>query len=177
MDNQNILQNEAFPRSNRHEDYMAEIVEIIIPEEKSKICNDILRALPNWFGIESSILDYIKQVQKLPFYAAYKDNKAIGFVAVKVHNSYTAEVCVMGILKEYHRQGIGKILINCCEEYCIKNKMEFLTVKTLDESRASKSYEKTRLFYMAVGFKPLEVFPLLWDENNPCLFMIKNIRV
>jgi hypothetical protein len=54
--------------------------------------------------------------------------------------------------------------------------MEFLTVKTLDESRASKSYEKTRLFYLSVGFKPLEVFPLLWDKDNPCLFMAKSIK-
>jgi hypothetical protein len=55
--------------------------------------------------------------------------------------------------------------------------MPFLTVKTLDESRESKSYEKTRKFYLSVGFLPLEVFPLLWDENNPCLFMAKSIPV
>ena len=46
----------------------------------------------------------------------------------------------------------------------------------LDESRESKSYEKTRLFYLAMGFKPLEVFKTLWDEDNPCLFMVKHIQ-
>ena len=154
---------------------MIEIREVFIPDEKAVICNDILRALPNWFGIEPSILDYVNQVRKLPFYTAYENSKPLGFVALKIHNPYTAEVCVMGVLEGYHRRGIGKKLIALCEDYCVDNGMEFLTVKTLDQSREDEGYEKTRLFYRAVGFKPLEVFPLLWDEYNPCLFMAKYI--
>ena len=151
------------------------IKEIIAPEEKSNICNDILRALPDWFGIEASIVDYANQVQAMPFFAAFDRGKPIGFAALKIHSAFTAEVYVMGVLEEYHRQGVGKTLIDSCEKYCSKSLIEFLTVKTLDKSRASTRYEKTRLFYRALGFKPLEVFPLLWDENNPCLFMAKCI--
>jgi len=154
---------------------MIEIHEICNQDEKSIICNDILRALSNWFGVESSIVDYKKQVKTQPFYAAIENGKVIGFVSIKVHNHFTSEVCVMGVLENYHGQGIGRKLIKCCEEYCKENNFEFLTVKTLDESRESKSYEKTRQFYLSVGFKPLEVFPLLWDKDNPCLFMIKHI--
>jgi GNAT superfamily N-acetyltransferase len=155
---------------------MITIKTVLNSYEKSSICNTTLRALPSWFGIESSIIDYVGQVKEMPFYAAFDDDKPIAFVAIKVHNPYTAEVCVMGVLKEYHRQGIGKRLIECCDEYCRESKMGFLTVKTLDESRKSKSYEKTRLFYLSVGFKPLEVFPLHWDKDNPCLFMAKSIK-
>jgi len=154
---------------------MIEIREIFDPDVKSNICNDTLRALPNWFGNEAPIVDYTKQVQSMPFYAAFDNDKALGFITIKVHNAYTSEVCVMGILKEYHRQGIGKRLIECCEKYCKENNMEFLTVKTVDESSDSKSYEKTRSFYLSVGFKPLEVFPLYWDKDNPCLFMVKKL--
>ena len=154
---------------------MIEINEILEPLSKSQICNDILRALPSWFGIESSIVEYVNDVQDMPFYTAYDNDRPVGFAAIKRHNDYTAEVCVMGVLKEYHRKGIGRRLIALCEEYCASNKMPFLTVKTLDESRESKSYEKTRKFYLSVGFLPLEVFPLLWDESNPCLFMAKSI--
>jgi len=156
---------------------MIEIKKITAPNEKASICNDILRALPNWFGVESSIVDYVEQVKSMPFYAAFEDNKAMGFVALRIHGVYTSEVCVMGILQDYHRQGIGRQLIEVCETFCKENKMEFLTVKTLDESRESNSYEKTRLFYLSLGFKPLEVFPLFWDENNPCLFMAKHVAV
>ena len=152
---------------------MVEIRLMANSDDKSTICNDTLRALPSWFGVEASIVDYVEQVREMPFYAAFHNDKPIGFVAIKVHNSYTAEVCVMGIQKEHHRQGIGRMLIKRCDEYCRENEMCFLTVKTLDESRESKSYEKTRLFYLSVGFKPLEVFPLHWDKENPCLFMAK----
>ena len=154
---------------------MFKLSTIFDKEQKSSICEKILRALPNWFGVEESILEYINITKEMPFCAIFTDDIPIGFVALKVHNKYTAEVCVMGILQEYHRRGIGKILINQCEQFCIVNGIEFLTVKTLDESRGSKSYEKTRLFYTDMGFKPLEVFKKIWDENNPCLFMAKHI--
>ena len=156
---------------------MIETKEIYEPDAKSSICNEILRALPSWFGIEVSIVDYVEKVREMPFYAAYDDDKPVGFVALMVHNLFTAEVCVMGVLQKYHRQGIGKKLIKSCEKYCISNNMVYLTVKTLDESRESTSYKKTRLFYLSMGFKPLEVFPLHWDESNPCLFMAKHITV
>jgi ribosomal protein S18 acetylase RimI-like enzyme len=154
---------------------MIGIREIFELDTKSCICNEILRALPSWVGIEASIVDYVEQVRSMPFYAAFDDDMVVGFVALKIHNAFTAEICVMGVLQKYHRQGVGKQLLESCERYCMKNKMEYLTVKTLDESRESNSYKKTRFFYMSMGFKPLEVFPLHWDENNPCLFMAKHI--
>ncbi|MCL2884276.1 MAG: GNAT family N-acetyltransferase [Oscillospiraceae bacterium] len=153
-----------------------EIREVMKPDEKSEICNHILRALPPWFGVETSVVDYVEKVKALPLYAAFDENKAVGFLAIKIYNPFTAEVCVMGVLPDYHRQGIGGALIRCAEKYCRENDVEFLTVKTLDESRESQSYEKTRRFYRAMGFKPLEVFPLYWDKDNPCLFMVKVIE-
>ena len=152
---------------------MIEIRQVIDGAVKSTICDRTLRSLPSWYANEAVIIDYIERVKEMPFYAAYDDEKPVGFVAIKIHNAYTAEVCVMGLAKEYHRQGIGKKLIRCCEDYCLDKKMDFLTVKTLDGSARSKSYEKTRLFYLSMGFKPLEMFPLCWDKDNPCLFMVK----
>lgn len=152
---------------------MFDILEIKSPKQKAFICDAILRALPNWFGIETSIIEYVKETQSMPFFVALDGNNPVGFVAIKEHNLYTSEVYVMGVLQEYHRYGVGKKLIECCESFCKKNKNEYLTVKTLDKSRENGSYEKTRQFYLAMGFRPLEVFPLLWDEVNPCLFMTK----
>lgn len=157
---------------------LIEIKEVVDANEKSAICNDILRALPDWFGIETSIVGYVEAVRAMPFYVVTDHGKAVGFVALKVHNPFTLDVYVIGILKEYHRYGIGKMLIECCEKYGREQGMEYLTVKTLDASaklKESEGYEKTRMFYQAVGFKPLEVFPLLWAEGVPCLMMVKNI--
>lgn len=141
--------------------------------QKAYICDTILHALPNWFGVEASIVDYVHKTQSMPFWVAFDGRKPVGFVALKVHNTYTSEVCVMGVLKEYHRLGIGKKLIECCESFCNIHHIEYLTVKTLDGSAESSNYTKTRTFYIALGFRPLEVFPLYWDKDNPCLFMAK----
>ena len=151
------------------------IREVNEAEKKTIICNDILRGLPDWFGNPQSIVDYASGVQEKPFYAIFDRDAAVGFVSIKVHNPHTAEIYVIGILEAYHRQGLGKRLVAICEEYCRNNGMEFLTVKTLDAKNPDIFYQRTRLFYQAMGFKPLEMFPFLWDEDNPCLFMAKYV--
>jgi len=61
------------------------------------------------------------------------------------------------------------------QRYCVSCGFKYLTVKTLDSSVTYEPYEKTRNFYRKLGFIPIEVFPLFWDKDNPCLFMAKNI--
>ena len=153
-----------------------EIEKIESVDFKKLICSDILNGLPNWFGIPEAIDEYIEESSKMPFFACYDNNIITGFIAIKVHNLYSAEIYVMGINKSYHRKGIGKKLVDKCLEWCKKNKIEFLQVKTLDESNPDINYSKTRKFYEAVGFRPLECFPTLWDISNPCLQMIMKIE-
>ena len=38
-----------------------------------------------------------------------------------------------------------------------------------------RHFDRTRLFYEAMGFRALEVFPTLWDEWNPCLVMVMKL--
>jgi GNAT superfamily N-acetyltransferase len=170
-----ILGNES--KNKNHGVEVMRVDEVSLQNEKKAVCNEILRTLPEWFGIESSIVEYVEEVQSLPFFVAWVESQAIGFAALKIHNDYTAEVYVMGVLSEYHRQGVGLKLIEKCEEYVSLNDFKFLTVKTLAASRESEPYRKTRKFYERMGFYPLEVFPLLWDEANPCLFLAKAVRV
>ena len=150
-----------------------EIKEIADENEKSGICERVLRALPDWFGNEDAIVNYIAEVKKTPLFAAYAPDGFAGFATVKEHNEYTAEVCVMGVLTGYHRNGIGTGLISRCEKFCAETGKDFLTVKTLDASREDAGYAGTRAFYFAAGFRPLETFPLFWDKDNPCLFLAK----
>ena len=79
----------------------------------------------------------------------------------------------MGVLKNYHRSGVGTLLFNALENYA-KSKYKFLQVKTVDEGKYDE-YDLTVSFYKKVGFSKLEVFPTLWDKWNPCLIMVKNI--
>lgn len=151
-------------------------IEVLIEaEQKSIVCEKILRSLPQWFGIESAILDYIKDVQTMPMLVAKDDIEVIGFISLNEHNSKTAEIHVMGILEKYHRQKVGKTLVEKAESYLTSKKFEYFTVKTLSESRANEEYERTRRFYLAMGFAPLEEFKTLWGEHNPCLFLVKTL--
>ncbi len=152
-----------------------EIKEITDWQVKAQICNTVLRNLPHWFGIEEATLNYIEKSKGLPFFAAYQRETPIGFVYLYNHNEYTCEIYCMGILQRHHRKGIGKMLIAAAEEHCRKKGIKFLTVKTLADTHADEGYKKTRQFYLSVGFLPLEIFPDLWGEKNPCLFLVKNI--
>ena len=146
-----------------------------ISVDKNKICETILRALPAWFGIESAIVDYIEAVQKMPMLVAKSNTDIIGFLSLQTHFSETAEIHVMGILSAYHRQGAGRLLVKAAQDYLIEKNFNFLTVKTLSESRPNSEYERTRQFYQNVGFVPVEEFKTLWGDHNPCLLYIKSL--
>jgi hypothetical protein len=53
--------------------------------------------------------------------------------------------------------------------------VEYLQVKTLGPSWPDPGYERTRRFYEARGFVPLEEIHGLW-EHNPCLILVKRLR-
>ncbi|MCK4653619.1 MAG: GNAT family N-acetyltransferase [Candidatus Cloacimonetes bacterium] len=144
-------------------------------KECSRICEKIIRSLPNWFGLESANKEYIGKVANTTFYAAYMSDKVVGFFSIISHFPQTSEIYVCGILLEYHRFGIGRKLLKVIEKDLKKKGVKFLTVKTLSASHPDRSYAKTRKFYEAVGFIPLEEFKELWGKENPCLFMIKDL--
>ena len=86
---------------------------------------------------------------------------------MKETGNATVELAVMGVRKDYHRQGIGKQLVEKAKEIARKEGYSFMQVKTVQLGKY-EDYDKTNLFYIACGFKEFEVFPLLWDEANPC---------
>ena len=142
-------------------------------DEKTKVTLEIMNALPEWFSPPEDIERKSEIHREYPFIVAYDDEKAVGFVAIKMHNHYTAEIYDLGVLREHQRRGIGHRLIEACVVYCKEQGYQFLTVKTLDESADYEPYNGTRAFYKKEGFYPLEVFTCVWDEENPCLFMTK----
>ena len=138
-------------------------------------CEGILRSLPEWFGIEAAIQSYRRDIEKMPTHVAKHNDKIVGFVTTKLHNNQSAEVQVMGVRKEYHRMGIGRSLVSQTEAKSRQSGVKYLQVKTLGPSRPSEHYEKTRRFYGAMGFSPLEETTSIWGEEYPCLIMVKRL--
>jgi ribosomal protein S18 acetylase RimI-like enzyme len=140
------------------------------------LCEPILRSLPQWFGIEEAVVHYVQEIEHLPTFLAVADGRVAGFLSLKEHFAEAAEVYVMGLRVEYHRRGLGCALVERAEEWFRSRGGEYLQVKTLSPARADENYARTRAFYRAMGFRPLEEFPHLWDEANPCLLLVKALR-
>lgn len=138
-------------------------------------CRRILGALPTWFGIPTSVDDYVATADRSPTIIASLGNEDVGIPTLVKHNRYAAEVYVMAILPELHRQGIGRALLRRAEALLAADDVELLQVKTLGPSKPDDGYDKTRAFYLAYGFRPVEEFRDLWDPDNPALQMIKVI--
>jgi GNAT superfamily N-acetyltransferase len=138
-------------------------------------CEPILRALPQWFGIPEATEQYLKDIGGLPTLMASFDGGAVGFLTLKEHSRYAAEIHVMGVRPELHRHGVGRALVIAAEAYLRERSIEFLQVKTLSERHPDMNYARTRAFYSALGFRPLEESMDLWGAENPCLHMIKSL--
>ena len=142
---------------------------------KANACLLILRSLPEWFGIPAAVAQYASEIDRLPTFLALISGQVIGFLSLKQHNSYSAEVYVMGIQPGAHRQGIGQTLMLAAQDWLKTLSVEYLQVKTLGPSNSDPNYSRTRKFYEAMGFRPLEEFKQIWDEHNPCLVLIKRL--
>ena len=116
----------------------------------------ILRALPEWFGIEAAISQYASEIDRLPTFLAGSPAGVLGFLSLKLHNLYSAEVYVMGVRPESQHSGVGRALMKEAQSWLKQQGCEYLQVKTLGPSDEDLNYAKTRAFYAAMGFRPLE---------------------
>lgn len=71
--------------------------------EKCKIAESTMRSLPQWFGRETALVGYVKEIKNLPTIVARSSDRAVGFLSFKEQNCYAAELVVMGIYPEFHR--------------------------------------------------------------------------
>ena len=140
------------------------IIQVENNKEKEMISRTILEALPDWFGLPEAREEYIVNSVNQQLFAAVKEEKTIGFLCLKQTGKDTVEVSVMGVLKEFHRHGIGRKLFMKAREKAIKDGFSFIQVKTVQMGQ----YDNTNKFYISLGFKEFEIFPTLWDEWNPC---------
>lgn len=145
--------------------------------DQACVCEPILRALPDWFGMEAGIVQYVKDIDHLPTFIARLGDQVIGFLTLKQHNPYAAEIYVMGVHPEWHRHGVGRLLMQHAKEYVTQRDIHYLQVKTLAPSHPDPFYARTRAFYFAQGFRPLEEFTQIWDAQNPCLIMVQYLEV
>jgi GNAT superfamily N-acetyltransferase len=154
-------------------------------EQAPETVDQLLRSLPDWFGIESAIAEYVGKAHELPTYLAWParespvlgpESRPVGVLLAARHFPESAEIYLMAVEPAMHRRGIGRALVEALESDLIADGVELLQVKTLGPSQADVSYDGTRQFYSRMGFRPLEEIHDLWP-GNPCLIMVKVLNL
>lgn len=138
-------------------------------------CEQVLRSLPGWFGIESSLLEYVRDTARLPTFAEWRDDKVVGFLSLRQHFPKAWELHCIAVHRDHRGSGIGRRLVEHAERWLINQGAVFLQVKTIADTSPNPEYRETRAFYDRLGFMPLEVFPELWSPQNPCLLLVKRL--
>ncbi len=144
---------------------------------KARICRELLAALPDWFGLPESNARFEREVRELAMWVARLGAQTIGFATLRQHFPASAELHLIAVDPAHHRHGIGARLVAAIESHLRKTATRHLTVKTLAPEAGDLNYAATHRFYAAQGFLPVEVFPTLWNPENPCLLLSKTLGI
>ncbi len=143
--------------------------------EKQAVVREILEALPEWFELEEGRETYIRECTQQLCFGAYANQRCIGFLCLKETSKATVELAVTGVLKQYHRQGIGRMLFDAAKQEAQARGYAFMQVKTV-KMGVYPEYDDTNRFYLALGFQEFEVIPSIWDEANPCQIYVMSLH-
>ncbi len=148
-------------------------VSIVSGEQWPDDLDRLLRSLPEWFGIEQSIVQYVHEQRTLPTAVARVSESVVGVCVIRHHTSAASEIEVLAVERAWHRRGVGRQFVESVEAQLRRDGIELLQVKTRGPSAPSAKYDRTRKFYEGIDFLQLEERLEIWGPENPCLIMVK----
>ena len=143
-------------------------------DTKRAVARKVLEALHDWFEVDESREKYIAESAGQTFIAAEENNEYVGFLCLKETGRETVDLAVMGVLREFHRSGIGMQLFEEAKKTAKAQGYEFMQVKTV-KMGVYEDYDRTNRFYLACGFKELEVINEIWGDDNPCQIYVMSL--
>lgn len=110
-------------------------------------------------------------------FLAVEDDELVGFGSVAEHSPQVAELSWLAVTDDHQGQGVGTRLLQEIYADRASAGVRLLTVKTLAETVANETYERTRQFYENEGFLHIETVDPYpdWDPGNPCAIYAKPI--
>ena len=118
---------------------MIEIREVGDANQKMAVVAQVLKDLPEWFGIPESTQAYIEGAKDLRVWAAYQESNVVGFISLSYSSEDCAEIDCLGVKKLFQGQGIGRELVATLEREAVKQ-VDYLQVKTVAEG-SNKDYD------------------------------------
>ncbi len=138
-------------------------------------CASILAELPQWFGLPESNAEYAEIAEREQAWVAEESGGALGLMVLVDQGFSAIDIHLLAVRPHVHRRGVGVALVRQARAVAQALGKPYLTVKTRGPSLEYEPYERTRAFYDAVGFEPLEEFTSIWGPENPCLIMIMRL--
>jgi GNAT superfamily N-acetyltransferase len=147
----------------------------LAPSGSGDLCRSILDELPEWFGLPESNAAYAQLAEAGPAWIASTEGDDVGLMVLKRHFEATLEIELIAVRPARHRGGAGHALVERALAQARSEGRRFLTVKTRGPSLPYEPYERTRAFYLGMGFAPLEEFIEIWGPENPALLMARAV--
>ena len=89
---------------------MFTIEEVKDEDQKMAVVDEVLKDLPEWFGIPESMQAYIEGAKDLQVWAAYQESDLTGFVSLSYSSEECAEIDCLGVKKLIKVEELG---VNC----------------------------------------------------------------
>ena len=89
---------------------MFTIEEVKDEDQKMAVVDEVLKDLPEWFGIPESTQAYIEGAKDLQVWAAYQEGDLLGFVSLSYSSEDCAEIDCLGVKKLIKVEELG---VNC----------------------------------------------------------------
>ena len=75
------------------------IKEVKGEDQKMAVVAEVLKDLPEWFGIPESTQAYIEGAKDLRVWAAYQESDVVGFISLSYSSEDCAEIDCLGVKK------------------------------------------------------------------------------
>ena len=89
---------------------MFTIEEVKDEDKKMAVVAEVLKDLPEWFGIPESTQAYIEGAKDLQVWVAYQESELTGFVSLSYSSEECAEIDCLGVKKLIKVEELG---VNC----------------------------------------------------------------
>ena len=147
-------------------------------------CRWIMRALPEQFGDRIIQDQLMRDADKYPTMVAKLDGDIIGFLTYKELLPESVEMCTIGVLPQYHKQGIGNYMQDTMLSHLKSEGYKIVQIKLVAADYSTLDLGWAR----RLGFSPLELHPnWCWRANTngcncryphgtiPCLIIAKTL--
>lgn len=149
-------------------------IEKITGELAQALCQTITKELPEYFGLSEANEHYAIGVRTRTNFAAKKEGEFIGLISIDFPYPNNANIYWMAVKQAFHRQSVGRQLINAACQLAKTQVARTITVETLSPSESEENYLKTYLFYKSVGFNALfDLKPKGYEWNM--VYMVKDL--